>query len=184
MLILASESPRRRELLGSLGIPFRAESAAVEELETLDDPREVPLRNAERKAAAVAARYPKAVVLGADTVIVAAGRVIGKPRDKADALAILLSLSGAVHEVVTGLALMRAADSLCRSWCETTSVTFKPFGRAEAEHYLSLVPVLDKAGAYAIQDHGEMIVERIDGSLENVIGLPLERLRNELHALM
>ncbi|MPM95452.1 Septum formation protein Maf [bioreactor metagenome] len=183
MLILASESPRRRELLGSLGIPFATESAVVEELSTLDDPREVPLRNAERKAAAVALLHPDDVVLGADTVIVAAGRVIGKPRDEADALAILLSLSEATHEVITGLALIREADGFHRSWSETTLVTFKPFHRAEAERYLTLVPVLDKAGAYAIQDHGDLIVDHIEGSLENVIGLPLHRLQSELRML-
>jgi len=180
MLILASESPRRRELLGSLAVPFETESAAVEELAALPDPREVPLRNAERKAEAVAARRPDAVVLGADTVIVAGGRVIGKPRDEADALDILLFLAGITHEVITGLALVRKRDGFHRSWTETTRVTFKPFGRAEAQRYLSLVPVLDKAGAYAIQEHGDLLVDHIEGSLENVVGLPLGRLQKEL----
>lgn len=180
MLILASESPRRRELLSSLAIPFEVESAAVEELETLPDPREVPLRNAERKAQAVAARRPGDLVLGSDTVIVAGNRVIGKPRDEADALDILLALAGTTHEVITGLALMRENDGFRKSWTETTRVTFKPFGRAEAQRYLSLVPVLDKAGAYAIQEHGDLIVDHIEGSLENVIGLPLGRLQKEL----
>ena len=180
MLILASESPRRRELLGRLGIPFETESAAVGELETLPDPREVPLRNAERKAAAVSARRPADLVLGSDTVIVAGNRVIGKPRDEADALDILLSLAGTTHEVITGLALVRKRDGFLRSWAETTRVTFKPFGRAEAQRYLSLVSVLDKAGAYAIQEHGDLIVDHIEGSLENVIGLPLGRLQKEL----
>lgn len=180
MLILASESPRRRELLGQLGIPFETEPAAVGEIDTLPDPREVPLRNAERKAAAVAARHPGDLVLGSDTVIVAGNRVIGKPRDEADALDILLALAGTTHEVITGLALMRESDGFRKSWTETTFVTFKPFGRAEAQRYLSLVPVLDKAGAYAIQEHGDLIVDHIEGSLENVVGLPLGRLQKEL----
>jgi len=183
MLILASESPRRRELLGSLGIPFETESAAVGELTTLPDPQEVPLRNAERKAGAVAARHPRDLVLGADTVVLAEGRVIGKPRDLADALAILLSLSGITHQVITGIALIREEDRLRRSWSEITRVTFKPFGRKEAERYLSLVSVLDKAGAYAIQEHGDILVDHIDGSLENVIGLPLVRLQKELRGI-
>ncbi|MBS1453128.1 MAG: septum formation protein Maf [Lentisphaeria bacterium] len=183
MLILASNSPRRRELLLSLGIPFAVEAADIEEIELLDDPREVPLRNAERKAAAVAARHPHDPVLGADTVIVFRDAVIGKPRDEADALRILLSLAGKTHEVVTGLALLRGADGFRRIWRETTRVTFKPFGRETAERYLSLVSVLDKAGAYAIQESGEFLVESVDGSIENVIGLPLERLQEELMRL-
>lgn len=183
MLILASNSPRRRELLLSLGIPFAVEAADIEEIELLDDPREVPLRNAERKAAAVAARHPYDPVLGADTVIVFRDAVIGKPRDEADALRILLSLAGKTHEVVTGLALLRGADGFRRIWRETTRVTFKPFGRETAERYLSLVSVLDKAGAYAIQESGEFLVESVDGSIENVIGLPLERLQEELMRL-
>ncbi|MST96362.1 septum formation protein Maf [Victivallaceae bacterium BBE-744-WT-12] len=183
MLILASNSPRRRELLLSLGIPFAVEAADIEEIESLDDPREVPLRNAERKAAAVAARHPHDPVLGADTVIVFRDAVIGKPRDEADALRILLSLAGKTHEVVTGLALLRCADGFRRIWRETTRVTFKPFGRETAERYLSLVSVLDKAGAYAIQESGEFLVESVDGSIENVIGLPLERLQEELMRL-
>ena len=133
MLILASNSPRRRELLLSLGIPFAVEAADIEEIELLDDPREVPLRNAERKAAAVAARHPHDPVLGADTVIVFRDAVIGKPRDEADALRILLSLAGKTHEVVTGLALLRGADGFRRIWRETTRVTFKPFDRETAE---------------------------------------------------
>lgn len=180
MLILASNSPRRRELLLSLGIPFAVEAADIEEIELLDDPREVPLRNAERKAAAVAARHPHDPVLGADTVIVFRDAVIGKPRDEADALRILLLLAGKTHEVVTGLALLRGADGFRRIWRETTRVTFKPFDRETAERYLSLVSVLDKAGAYAIQESGEFLVESVDGSIENVIGLPLERLQEEL----
>lgn len=183
MLILASESPRRRELFGSLGIPFVVKSVAVEEIVMLADPHEVPLRNAERKAAAVSIHHPQAIVLGADTIILYKGRAIGKPHDQNDALATLLSLSGATHEVITGLALIRKEAPLQRSWTETTRVTFKPFTRAEAEHYLSLVSVLDKAGAYAIQEHGELIVDHIEGSLENVIGLPLERLKRELLTL-
>ncbi len=183
MLILASESPRRQQLLRTLGVPFEIESAAVEEIAALSNPREVPLRNAERKAGAVAARHPEDIVLGADTVIISGDRVIGKPRDDDDALAILLSLSGKTHEVITGLALIRQTPPALRSWIETTLVTFKSFDEATARHYLSLVTVLDKAGAYAIQEHGELIVDSINGSHENVVGLPLLRLKEELAAL-
>ena len=183
MLILASGSPRRRELLGQLGIPFSIEPADAGEVASLPDPRQVPLYNAELKAAAVAAKHPNDPVLGADTVILFDGRVIGKPRDEADALAILMELSGRTHEVVTGLALLRREPELRRVWSETTRVTFLPFDVETARRYLALVPVLDKAGAYAVQEHGELLVASIDGDLDNVIGLPLGRLQHELARL-
>ena len=122
MLILASNSPRRRELLLSLGIPFAVEAADIEEIESLDDPREVPLRNAERKAAAVAARHPHDPVLGADTVIVFRDAVIGKPRDEADALRILLSLESGVKRLASpsSRSAGRRRSVICRlSPCST-----------------------------------------------------------------
>ena len=183
MLILASGSPRRRELLGRIGVPFVVESAEAGEINVLPDPRQVPLYNAELKASAVSAKHPDAVVLGADTVILFEGRVIGKPRDPADALATLMALSGRTHEVVTGLALLRGLPEFRRVWSETTRVTFLPFDVETAKRYLSRVPVLDKAGAYAIQEHGELLVASIDGELDNVVGLPLGRLQRELAAL-
>lgn len=181
--MLASNSPRRRELLRRLGIPFVIESADVGEVTSLPDPRQVPLFNAELKAAAVAANHPNDPVLGADTVIVFEGRVIGKPRDEADALAILMALSGRTHEVVTGLALLRRVPEFRRVWSETTRVTFLPFDVETAKRYLSQVSVLDKAGAYAIQEHGELLVASVEGDLDNVIGLPLGRLQPELAKL-
>lgn len=183
MLILASSSPRRRELLLGMGVPFAIESADVDEVTELADPRQVPPYNAERKAAAVSAKHPENPVLGADTVILFGGRVIGKPRDEADALAILTELAGKTHEVVTGLALLRRKPEFRRVWSETTRVTFKPFDVGTAQRYLSLVHVLDKAGAYAIQEHGELLVASVDGDLDNVVGLPLENLRQALGAL-
>ena len=130
MLILASESPRRRELLSRLGLPFEIRSARVEELEQAEDACSVsllPRKNAELKAEAVSLQYPGAVVIGADTAIVFENRLIGKPRDADDARRILSMLSGRTHEVVTGIALMRTGtDSFSRSWSEVSQVTFKP----------------------------------------------------------
>lgn len=183
MLILASGSPRRRELLARLGVPFSIEPAEVGEVVGLPDPRQVPLYNAELKAAEVAAKHPNDPVLGADTVILFGDRVIGKPRDEKDALAILMELSGRTHEVMTGLALLRRIPEFRCVWRETTRVTFRPFGAETAKRYLSLVPVLDKAGAYAVQEHGDLLISSIDGDLDNVIGLPLTRLRRELAIL-
>ena len=184
MLILASESPRRRELLARLGVPFRVRALPTREFSPGElPPAELPLRNAELKAERVALVCPGDLVLGADTVIVFDGRIIGKPRDTADARNTLLELAGRSHSVVTALALLRREDGLRRVWCENSSVTFKPFTPDTAEQYISLVNVLDKAGSYALQEHGEMLISQVDGDPDNVVGLPLERLRRELAAL-
>lgn len=183
-LFLASESPRRRELLARLGFPFETETARVEEISEAADPRSVPLRNAERKAAAVAARHPDALTLGADTVILHAGRIIGKPRDLAEAAEILRALSGTGHEVITGLALLSPARKIREVWEEVATVRFRPLTAAAIDDYLARVYVLDKAGAYAIQEHGDELVEQLEGEFENVIGLPLERLSRRLAALL
>ena len=187
MLILASESPRRRELLKSLGLPFEIKSAQVRELEQADNACSVsllPLENARLKAGAVSCQYPGDVVIGADTAIVFENQLIGKPRDEADARRILSMLSGRTHEVVTGIALMRTGENaFCRSWSEVSQVTFKELTSAVIDEYLQLVNVLDKAGAYAIQEHGELIISGFTGELNNIIGLPLGRLHKELISL-
>ena len=187
MLILASESPRRRELLGSLGIPFEIRSAKVKELEQADTVCSVsllPQKNACLKADAVALQYPGDVVLGADTAIVFEDRMIGKPRDLSEAREILSLLSGRTHQVITGIALIRKGENeFCREWSEISEVVFKPFGADVIEEYISKVHVLDKAGAYAIQEYGEMIISRYTGELNNIIGLPLTCLKEELRTL-
>lgn len=176
-LILASKSPRRQELLGRLHIPFEVVVLPTRELSPGEAAaEELPVLNAELKARAVARSRPDDLVLGADTVIVFDGTVIGKPRDRRDALATLAKLSGRTHKVVTGIALLRERDHLREVWSEETSVTFRDFGPEVAEKYLSLVDVMDKAGSYALQEHGEMLIGSVDGDPDNVIGLPLQRL--------
>lgn len=179
-LILASNSPRRRELLAAAGIDFTVECAEVEELVSAADPRSLPERNAELKAAAVADRHPQALVLGADTVILHRNRIIGKPASPDEALAILLELSGHTHEVITAVALIRQSPPLHLLRSEITRLTFKPFDEATARRYLELVHVLDKAGAYALQEHGEMLVDSVEGESDNVVGLPLRAVRELL----
>lgn len=179
--ILASASPRRRALLHSLGAAFTAECADTEELAGGGaDPRRLPELNALRKASAVAARHPGALVLGADTVIVFRGEVIGKPADETQAAEFLRAFSGETHEVVTGMALVSPAAGIEEVWHETSQVTFRPLDEETIRRYLAAVPVLDKAGAYALQEHGEMIVEKFTGERENIVGLPLVRLRKFL----
>ena len=176
--ILASASPRRRELLTSLGVLFEVVTAQVEEHEDpTTDPRVMVARNAALKADWVAARRPEALVLGADTTVFLDGAALNKPRDAADARAMLRRLSGRTHTVFTGLALRRAADGLRLDDHATSDVAFRALDAALIEAYLARVHTLDRAGGYAIQEHGEMIVAGHVGSLTNIIGLPLENLK-------
>lgn len=180
-LILASASPRRRELLGRLGVPFTVVVAAVTEFEESDaDPVALVAHNAALKADWVAARHPEAIVLGADTTVFLDRTVLNKPRDLDDARAMLGRLAGRTHAVHTGIAVRCAAASLAFDAGADSKVTFKPLGPVEIEHYLSRVEVLDKAGAYSIQDHTDLIVAGYSGSFTNIMGLPLETTKQIL----
>lgn len=182
-IILASASPRRKELLEKAGYPdFEIVPSPAEEL-TPDDvnvPR-LALENAIRKAVAVADLYPDALVIGADTLIEFEHEAIGKPRDREDAVRTLCRLAGKTHMVTTGVCLCCRNMNLLTRFAETSLVEFLPFDRAAAEQYADLVPVLDKAGSYAIQDHGEMIIKGIEGDYDNIVGLPAPRLKEALH---
>ena len=183
-IILASQSPRRRELLARLPYPFEVRTFPTREFADGEiPPDELPLRNAEAKALAVAERFPDLPVVGADTVIVFDRRIIGKPRDLEDAFRTLAELSGRTHEVVTGVALLRSRDGFRRVWSTRTRVTFRALDSETIGKYLRLVDVQDKAGSYALQEHGDMLIDRVDGDADNVVGLPLERLGAELAAL-
>lgn len=182
-MILASNSPRRKELLSACGFDFSVIPSAAEELTGGADIYELPRLNALLKAEAVSALYPEELVLGADTVVIAGKRVLGKPADEAEALRMLMFLAGKTHEVVTGVALVRQRDNCRESWSEVTRVRFKDFDLATARHYMELVPVLDKAGAYAIQEHGDMLTAEICGEIENVIGLPVRKLQERIKIL-
>lgn len=176
-LILASSSPRRRELVGYMGIPFEIRTADAEELKA-GAPEELVMENAVRKAAAVAASHPGRLVLGADTVVYLENRVLGKPRDEKEAEEMLLLLSGAWHTVYTGVCLMRDGYRDVRS--DTSRVQFSPLSIETIRHYISTGEPMDKAGAYALQGRGGMFVRRIEGSYSNVIGLPMAMVRDML----
>ncbi len=182
-LILDSASPRRRELLARGGIPFTVVTAEVAELKRCADPAALPRLNAERKAAAVAAMHPEALTLGADTVILCGGEIIGKPRSLKDAAAILRRLSGRTHEVLTGIAFRCPERGIESSFTAATAVRFRKLDEAAIARYLAAVPVLDKAGAYALQEHGDWLIESVEGEPENVIGLPVRQVAAELAAL-
>lgn len=180
-LILASASPRRAELLRELGLKFTVTTSAAKEAHHEDfTARELCLVNAYRKARAVAKQHPQALVLGADTLVYLGTTLYAKPTDLADAHRMLRELAGHTHQVVTGVCLLHLGSHRCRHFAETTNVTFKPLTDAQISAYLGAIQPLDKAGAYAIQDYGDQIVERISGSFSNVVGLPRERVKHEL----
>lgn len=182
-LILASASPRRRQLLAGLGIPFDVIVADVTEHEDpATEPRVLVAHNAALKADWVAGRHPEAVVLGADTTVFLDGAVINKPRDLDESRAMLRRLSGREHTVYTGVAVRRISRGLRIDEGVSSQVTFKAFGEAVIEEYLRLVETLDKAGAYSVQDHAEMIVEGYRGSFTNIMGLPMEITKQILTA--
>ena len=180
-LILASASPRRRELLAGLGATFDIVTASVQEHEDeTTDPRTMVAHNAALKADWVSARNPDAIVLGADTTVCVGSIVLNKPRDLTDARAMLRRLSGRTHEVFTGLAVRRASDSLRIDELVVSEVTFHAIDEVVIDRYFSFVNPLDKAGAYAIQEHSDLIVASQRGSLTNIVGLPIETTKQIL----
>jgi septum formation protein len=181
--ILASASPRRAELLRQLKPAFRIiPSDATEILNEHWSPFEICQLNAHRKARAIAKKNPDALVLGADTLVFLEGEIMGKPASAADAERMLTRLQGRTHQVVTGICLIHLRAHRERIFAVSTDVTFHPLDAGQIRDYLAKVNPLDKAGAYAIQEHGDLIVSEISGSYSNVVGLPLERLREELQS--
>ncbi len=172
MFILASGSPRRRELLNQVGAKFRvAISDAAELSGEGHEPFELVRRNAEAKAEAVARLHKDMPVLGADTVVALDGRIYGKPQDKAEAREMLKALSGRVHEVLTGIAWVK--DGHTFSEVVTTNVKFAQLAETEIDRYIESGEPMDKAGAYALQGKAAVFIEGIEGSYTNVVGLPL-----------
>lgn len=181
--ILASASPRRAELLRQLELEFTVlPGHASEVAHEFLSPMEICQLNAHRKARVVAKKIPDALVLGADTLVFLDGEILGKPVDWAEAERMLLRLQGRTHQVVTGVSLIHLRTHRERLFAVSTDVRFHPLEAETVREYLEHINPLDKAGAYAIQEHGEKIVAEIDGSFSNVVGLPLERLREELDA--
>jgi septum formation protein len=155
---------------------------AAEVLDEHLSPLEICQLNAHRKARAVAKKIPDALVLGADTLVFLDGEIMGKPRDAADARRMLTRLQGRTHRVVTGVSLIHLREHRERLFAEATEVTFRPLSAGQIGDYLSKINPLDKAGAYAVQEHGDAIIAAISGSRSNVVGLPLEKVADELAA--
>ncbi|MBQ3217794.1 MAG: septum formation protein Maf [Akkermansia sp.] len=176
MLILASQSPRRSELLRREGVDF---TVVVKDTEEVHDatlaPQVLCALNAAAKAEAVAVDYPQATVLGADTLVFIDGMPLGKPVDTADAERMLLQLQGRTHSVCTAVAVILPGGTR-RDFAELSQVTFRSLTLDDVRRYMQMVNVMDKAGAYAVQEHGELIIEKIEGDYDNIVGLPVTRL--------
>jgi septum formation protein len=172
-VILASQSPRRRELLALVGIRHEVKPADIDERYLAGEtPSGHAVRLAREKAATI--REPGAIVIGSDTIVVVDGDVLGKPRDEGDAARMLRRLSGRTHVVITAVAV--AVDGRLESDVETVDVTFRLLSEADITSYIATREPMDKAGAYGIQGFGATIVSRVDGDYFAVMGLPLQRL--------
>jgi nucleoside triphosphate pyrophosphatase len=173
-LILASESPRRRELLAAVGIPFRVIPSGVDESVLAGErPTHFVRRAALDKGREVASLHPSRFVLAADTIVVADGEILGKPRDRADARRMLRVLAGREHKVLTSVCLLCAAREYRDFGTETTRVRFRELTVGEIAGYARTGECDDKAGAYAAQGAGMLLIERVVGSFTNVVGLPM-----------
>jgi septum formation protein len=182
-LVLASASPRRAALLRKIGLVFQVHPSHAPEAHCHGlTAVELARINAVRKAAAVARRHSDRLVLGADTLVFRETALYGKPADLAAARQMLQELQGRTHSVVTAICLLHLRRGRRRVFTDTTTVTFRPLDAAAIRRYLAAVNPLDKAGAYAIQEQGDLIIQDICGSYSNVVGLPLERLEEELAA--
>ncbi len=184
-LILASGSPRRADLLRQIGLEFEVIPSDIDEDEISgDSPQQRALNAALAKALDVARKVGEGIVIGADTIVVLEGRILGKPSGPQEAIRMLTLLSGKTHRVITGVALVDASSMKVESWVESTYVTFRELSPDEIIEYVETGIPLDKAGAYGIQDKAAAFVKRIEGCYFNVVGLPLatliERLRKKM----
>lgn len=189
-VVLASASPRRKELLKRAGVAFEVLPATGEEIITGENPPEVVMELAFKKAKEVAGKLAakdggELLILGADTVVTYDGVVLGKPRDEADAVRMLSVLSGSTHSVFTGVALIYQAKGTERvlNFYQETRVTMYPMSPGEIQAYVRSGEPMDKAGAYGIQGRGTVFIEKIAGDYNNVVGLPMARVYQEMKKL-
>lgn len=178
MIVLASQSPRRKELLRLITPDFKVVVSGEDESTDIMDPQDRVMHLAQKKARAVFAHCKQDIVIGADTVVFANGEILEKPVDKADAERMMRILAGREHTVYTGVCLAHPRGELLK--CCLTRVEFGEISEAELAHYLEVEEVLDKAGAYAIQGAAAKFIKKIDGCFFNVVGLPVSLLYSML----
>ncbi|MCI8584557.1 MAG: septum formation inhibitor Maf [Lachnospiraceae bacterium] len=181
-IILASGSPRRKELLRQIGINFQIEKAEGEECITSQIPEEAVKELSARKAREVADRSDGTVIIGADTVVAAEGQILGKPKDRKDALRMLRMLQGREHQVITGVTVILRKSGQIINFAEVTKVHVYPMTGEQMERYVNSGEPMDKAGAYGIQGSFAAYVSGIEGDYNNVVGLPVGRLYQEVLA--
>jgi septum formation protein len=184
ILVLASGSPRRREILEGIGLSFQIISPEVQEGFDSLPPETHVQEYALKKAKRVVPGCGQGLIIAADTVVVINGTILGKPRDKSEALQMLTRLSGKKHTAYTGVAILNAETGRQGVGYQTTSVTFNELKSPDIEEYLSTREYVDKAGAYGIQGMGSLLVKEIDGDLDNVIGLPLRTVKRLLEEML
>ena len=188
MLILASASPRRQELLRNVGIAYRVQASEIPEIPLAGEtPRDCAVRLAREKALAVGQRFSNDVVLGADTIVVVDGAMLGKPANETDAARMLRLLSGRTHEVITGVCVVattKTGKREMRTASETTVVTMAKLSEQDIASYVATGEPMDKAGGYAIQGIASRWIPRIEGDYSNVVGLPVALVWNMLQEFM
>lgn len=183
-IVLASASPRRQDFLKSLRLHFTIQPASIDETPLPGErPEEFVMRLAHEKARSVAKAHPKSCAIGADTIVCMGNTLFGKPGTPEEALLMLQRLRGKTHKVMTGIALIHQVESVTKTFLETTSVTFAHFSDELLKAYIANGDPMDKAGSYGIQSGGAFLVETLQGSYSNVVGLPLTRLVQELVAM-
>ena len=180
-IILASASPRRRELMGLYGVPFTIRAADIDETMDPGKPPFDEVARVSRCKALAVSREPEDVVVAADTIVVCQGEVLGKPRDKEDAARMLRLLSGSTHQVMTGCTVLQG--SRAETFTQVTQLHFRPLSEKEIHRYIATGEPMDKAGAYGIQGGAALFCERIVGDYYNVMGLPLCRLGQGLRKI-
>jgi septum formation protein len=184
-LILASSSPRRAEILTKERVKFEISiPVGYNEETSFSDPVAHVLEASRRKAQSVAEQIEDGIILGADTVVVLDGEILGKPKDQDDAMFLLKKLSGRLHQVYTGVTLINKPNEKVVSDYDLTKVKFNQLDESDIRDYIATGEPMDKAGAYGIQGMGNLLVDHIEGSLDNVIGLPTEKLRNMLDQIL
>ncbi|MEG0012709.1 MAG: Maf family protein [Cellulosilyticaceae bacterium] len=180
-IILASASPRRKELLSLLPITFEIISKETDEtMDTRLTPVENVMKIAAQKAETVAREYEESLVIGCDTIVVVDKQILGKPKDKEEAYRMLVGLAGRTHKVFTGISLQNKSTGLAESFYEETTVFMKNSSDKEIWEYIGTGDPMDKAGSYGIQTQGALFVEKIEGDYFNVVGLPVSKLYEKL----
>ena len=178
-IILASSSPRRKRLMLEAGFNFEIKVSDAEEIsEKFMIPWDLTVQNAQIKASPIAQNNQEKIVIGADTVVSLDNEIFGKPSDMEEAVKMLARLSGRTHIVTTGVCIIQKEKN--ETFYVNTEVTFKPLSGKEISQYVKVINPLDKAGAYAAQDHGELIIEKYSGSFTNVVGLPMSEVKEVL----